>query len=114
MSKPPSDAKALPLGDTLRDLALLRASDIDLAAILQEQPISQVNPSATGACIDEEKEKLVDRSYEFVRETRAALRLVNRDEVNDHGKRIEGLRSELEDATVGMNVRERDVASAGR
>ena len=103
MSKPSSDSKPLPLSDTLRDLALLRASDIDLDAVLQtsisqDASISAINPPK----VDDDKEKLVERSYEFVREARSALGIVNRDEVNEQGKRIDNLRSGLEQTVIGM------------
>ena len=106
MSKPSSssDTTPLPLTDTLRDLALLRASDIDLASILRSSASADSSTRAIKPTPrDDEKEALVERSYEFVREARAALRIVNRDEVNAQGKRIDDVRSALEETIVGMN-----------
>jgi hypothetical protein len=108
MSKPSSssDTAPLPLTDTLRDLALLRASDIDLASILKSSAIPDASISAikpTPVPVDDEKETLVERSYEFVHEARAALRIVSRDDVNAQGKRIDNLRNGLEETIDGMN-----------
>jgi len=79
MSK--KDTKALPLSDTLRDLALLRASDIDLAALL---PPNEDHASG--------EHTSVQLSTEFIQEARRALKL----EVEPQGK-LDEVRSGLEE-----------------
>ena len=90
-----SKASPLSLNDTLRDLALLRACDIDLSTILSHDSVSPEKSEA---------DKSVDRSYEFAHEARAALKLLNREEVEKQGGRVENIRSTLEDVTQGLDV----------
>ncbi|EPT02706.1 hypothetical protein FOMPIDRAFT_1117928 [Fomitopsis schrenkii] len=92
---------SLPLGDTLRDLALLRASDCDLTAALPSQAASQ-EPSSGSA--GQDVDASVERSYEFVKETRAAIRLLHRGQVDKQGGRLEDVRSRLEDVVAGMDA----------
>ncbi|KZT04631.1 uncharacterized protein LAESUDRAFT_727805 [Laetiporus sulphureus 93-53] len=89
----------LPLSDTLRDLALLRAADCDLSSALPP-PITS-NQSA--ASLEEGTVyESVERSYEFVREARAVMRLLGREEVEKQGARLEEVRSGLEDVLHGL------------
>ena len=90
-----SKAGPLSLNDTLRDLALLRACDVDLTAVLSRDSASPEQSEA---------DKSVDRSYEFVQEARAALKLLNREEVGKQGGRVENIRSTLEDVDQGLNA----------
>ncbi|PFH52006.1 hypothetical protein AMATHDRAFT_141241 [Amanita thiersii Skay4041] len=78
------DSKPLPLPDILRDFALLRASDFDLASHTPT-PVQQ-------SCSD----LLLDSSYHFVQEAKLALNLHNRDEAHVQGGRVETIRSSLE------------------
>ena len=89
----------LPLSDTLRDLALLRASDCDLTSALISHTAIQ-NTSSTHS--DDDVELSVERSYEFVKETRAAIRQLHRGEVDQQGSRLEDVRSRLEDVSAGL------------
>ena len=91
-----ADRKPLPLNDTLKDLALLRASDVDLSSCL---------PDDNGATkdVDEEKEKTVARSYEFVREARAALRILNRGEVDNQVAKVDAIRGQLDEIMTGLS-----------
>ena len=91
-----SKPSPLPLKDTLRDLALLRACDIDLSSVL---------PQDTASSQPSETDKSVDRSHEFVREARAALKLLNRGEVDEQGARVEDVRSTLEDVVRGLDAK---------
>ncbi|KAI0727372.1 hypothetical protein C8Q72DRAFT_463344 [Fomitopsis betulina] len=91
----------LPLGDTLRDLALLRASDCDLTAALPTQAATQ-EPSSGSTSRDVDTS--VERSYEFVKETRAAIRLLHRGEADRQGGRVEDVRSRLEDVVAGLET----------
>ncbi|KAI0093136.1 hypothetical protein BDY19DRAFT_922258 [Irpex rosettiformis] len=92
-------ANPLPLGETLRDLALLRSCDIDLSTLLS------ANKSTTTLAADQsEVDGTVERSYEFVREARAALKILNRDEVEKQGGRVEDIRSTLDDVEQGLDT----------
>lgn len=90
-----SKTNPLSLNDTLRDLALLRACDVDLNSVL---------PQGTTATEPTEADKSVDRTYEFAREARAALKLMNRGEVDKQGARVEDVRSTLEDVLKGLEA----------
>ncbi|KAI0644367.1 hypothetical protein C8Q79DRAFT_766864 [Trametes meyenii] len=80
------DAKSthpLPLSSTLHDLALLRASDVDFTALLPQS-------SATSApASDPAVEDSVQRSIEFSRAARAALKLLHTDAVEKEGARVD-------------------------
>ncbi|KAL6308176.1 hypothetical protein BKA93DRAFT_726249 [Sparassis latifolia] len=89
----------LPLSDTLRDLALLRASDLDLSTVL---PPSAMTTS--GSVND-----AVKRSYEFAQEARMVLRLLNRGKVEKQGSRVEDVRSKLEDVLQGLDPTGRSI-----
>ncbi|KIP06424.1 hypothetical protein PHLGIDRAFT_30487 [Phlebiopsis gigantea 11061_1 CR5-6] len=88
-----SNTSPLSLNDTLRDLALLRACDVDLSSALPQEKMA-AEPT--------EVDKSVDRSYEFAREARAALKLMNREEIEKQGARVEEVRGVLEDVTKGL------------
>ncbi|EKM54009.1 uncharacterized protein PHACADRAFT_257579 [Phanerochaete carnosa HHB-10118-sp] len=88
-----SKANPLSLNDTLRDLALLRACDLDLASVLPPESASDTKSPA---------DESVDRSYEFVREARGALKVQNRGEVERQGSRVEDIRGTLEDTKRGL------------
>lgn len=96
------ESRPLALKDTLRDLAVLRAADIDLAAILRTSsatadPRSSINGEATGS-----EQSSLDRSFEFVREARAAIQIINKGLVDEEGERIERVRGGLEDVLKGL------------
>lgn len=87
----------LPFDQTLRDLALLRASDIDFSSIL---PSSKARESSSDGAKD--VDATLQRSYEFVKEARAAIKVLNRGDVDTQGSRVEDLRSRLEDVLQGL------------
>lgn len=91
MSKGKADAHTLPLDATLRDLALLRACDIDLSSLLP--------PEAPGETAVDQS---VARSHEFAYEARAAIRMLNRGSVDEQGERLESVRAVLEDAAGAL------------
>ena len=91
-----SKTNPLPLNDTLRDLALLRACDVDFTNLLPTDESATREKST----IDDS----VDRSYEFVREARAALKVLNRGEVDQQGARVENIRGSLEDVMQGLSA----------
>jgi len=94
----------LPFSDTLRDLALLRASDVDFASILSSLD-AESNSSATSSTTTEvagDVQTSVQRSYEFVHEARAALKILNRNDVDRQGIRVDDVRGKLEDVLEGL------------
>jgi hypothetical protein len=96
------DAPPLALEDTLRDLAILRASSVDLAAVLASSaytgPPLPTTATATGDAIDES----VSRSYEFSRAARAAIKIRNRGDVEAQVERVNAVRDKLEDVAEGL------------
>ncbi|OSX55805.1 hypothetical protein POSPLADRAFT_1063499 [Postia placenta MAD-698-R-SB12] len=102
MSK--AKANPLPLGDALRDLALLRASDCDLSSVLPPASPSSAEASSVGT--DENTRAVhesVAKSYEFVREARAVIKLLDRGVVDRQGGRVEDVRARLEDVGRGLD-----------
>lgn len=71
---------SLPLSVTLRDLAILRATDVDLSSVLDKQDPSPMDSS-------------VERSIEFAREARTILKSSNKDSLEKQGDRIEETRA---------------------
>jgi hypothetical protein len=105
-----SKAKAAtnpPLGleDTLHDLAVIRSSDTDLAAILAlaiPAP-SHVAPTATATAAPlANVDTSVARSHEFVQAARAAIKIKNRGEVEAQGERVNDVRGQLEEVVEGL------------
>ncbi|KAF9467264.1 hypothetical protein BDZ94DRAFT_1305359 [Collybia nuda] len=92
------ESKPIPLEKSLRDLALLRASDIDVASLLPVQEAHNVPNSNGRGSVD----LSVERSFEFAREARLALKMYNRDEVEKQGGRVEAIRGKLEDFLSGL------------
>lgn len=87
----------MPLDDTLRDLALIRACDIDLSSLVPASQVQSSRESTTGNI-----DKSVERSYEFAREARAALKILHREEAEKQGTKIEDIRNTLEDTLAGL------------
>ncbi|RPD54193.1 hypothetical protein L226DRAFT_464882 [Lentinus tigrinus ALCF2SS1-7] len=102
----------LPLSSTLHDLALLRASDLDFASLLPqssqqakakaESPTDDASSSPNPS--DAAVEASVQRSLEFSREARAALKLLHTDAVEREGGRVEDVRGRLEDVMTGLDA----------
>lgn len=112
MAPKAADSKPLPLSDTLHDLAVLRASDIDLAAFLpsssgdemdKKGAVISTTPSNIAAG-DTDRDQLVAKSFEYVREARAAIRLIHRGDVDNQGARVDTVRGGLEDILSGLAV----------
>ena len=95
----------LPLSSTLHDLALLRASDLDLASLL---PATAASDSAGPEQNAEDPivEQSVKRSLEFSREARATLKLLHSDAVEREGARVDQVREKLEDVMKGLDASE--------
>lgn len=102
-SNPPTKpTHPLPLSSTLHDLALLRASDLDLASLLPQSPDTDgaKQASSTDAAVEES----VQRSLQFSREARAALKLLHSDAVGREGAKVEDVRGRLEDVLAGLDA----------
>jgi len=95
MASTSKDKQPLPLADTLRDLALLRASDIDLSSLVPDN-----NGGASSA---DTNAKSVSRSYEFVKEARAALRVQSKGDLDRQGERVEQVREGLGEIVKGLD-----------
>src|SRR5262245_41101806 len=96
-----SNLKPLPLSDTLRDLALLRSSDLALSSLL---PPTEAN-SSSDVSQNSKSEKVdtaVQKSYEFAKEARSAIQILNRGSVDSEGERLESFRTKLEDILKGL------------
>ncbi|KAJ4467309.1 hypothetical protein C8R41DRAFT_925856 [Lentinula lateritia] len=88
------ESKSFALPDVLRDLALLRVFQVRLDSLVPTFPIS---PSRN-AELDSDLEK----SYQFTKEARAAIRLRNTGKVEDEAGRLEAVRSGLEEFVKGI------------
>ncbi|KAH7927683.1 hypothetical protein BV22DRAFT_989017, partial [Leucogyrophana mollusca] len=89
----------LPLSDTLRDLALLRASDINLSSLLSNVSSAKDQGTDNEAPADDSTK----RSYEFVKEARVALRTFNGEDLTKQGARVEGVITELQEVLKGLS-----------
>ena len=92
-------SKPFPLSATLRDLALFRASDVDLASILPEV----VSPRDRQDVLADVESSL-ERSYEFVREAKAVMNIHNKGLVETQGLKVEQVRGEMEDVLSGLEA----------
>lgn len=97
ISKKAKDAKALPLSDTLRDLALLRASDVDLAALLPGNAATLTKPDSLG-----DENKALEDSSEFIREARKALKVHDRGDAELLGRKLDEVDRKYEDLLAGL------------
>lgn len=92
-----SKPNPLPLGDVLRDLAVLRASDVDLSD-------GTSFPDAESADSANEADgirKSVEQSYQFVREAREALKVHQRGDLDKQGGKVDTVRNQLEELRDG-------------
>ncbi|KAI0694354.1 hypothetical protein BC835DRAFT_1350041 [Cytidiella melzeri] len=90
-------ANPLPLDKTLRDLALLTSCDIDLSILIP-------NTSTMATEEHSDVDSTVARSYEFVREARAAQGILNREQVEKQDGRVEEIRNTLDDVAQGLGA----------
>lgn len=98
MSRTPSNKpNPLPLANVLQDLAVLRASDVNLS---DGTPFPDAE-SADGANEVDGVRKSVQQSYQFVREAREALRVHQRGDLDKQGNELDVLRSKLEELRDG-------------
>jgi hypothetical protein len=90
MSSKKSKALTLTVSDILRDLAALRANDVDLNQLHETAPRDELDES-------------VEKAQELATEARAALKIQSQELVDDEGKRIDELRARLEDVVLGLS-----------
>ena len=115
MSTSKAKAKAatnppLSLADTLQDMAVIRSSDIDVAAIFASgiPAPSPVSPTGTGTATwttapgAADVDASVARSHEFAQAARAATRIKNRGDVEAQGERVNEVRGRLEEVVEGL------------
>jgi len=95
----------LPLGDVLRDLAVLRASDVDLSDGTSFPDVE----SADSANEADGIQKSVQQSYQFVKEAREALKVHQRGDLDKQGDKLAILRSQLEELRDGARNNKRFV-----
>ncbi|KAF8054162.1 hypothetical protein FPV67DRAFT_1011162 [Lyophyllum atratum] len=95
------DGKPLALANTLRDLALLRVSDLDVSALLPS-PAASSNDILANDLVNDS----VDQSYLFVREARTAMRIHDRADVAVQGGRVEDVRGKLDELASGVLLRD--------
>jgi len=91
MPTPKEKEQGLPLAAVLRDLALLRASGVDLSSL-----------EASAECKDGVIEGSVAASYLFVEEGRRVVRVYDRGDLGAEGEKVEGIRAELEGVAKGL------------
>jgi hypothetical protein len=98
------DAPPLALEDTLRDLAILRASSVDLAAVLASTTAPTPLPTTVAASSDAAAAMDISvlRSYEFPRAARVAIKIRNRGDVEAQVERVNDVRGKLEDVAAGL------------
>ncbi|KAJ7675102.1 hypothetical protein B0H17DRAFT_1081795, partial [Mycena rosella] len=88
-------AKPLSLSATLRDLALLRASGLDVASLVPTT-VTQTPPTP------DTTDATVERSYEFVQQARTAIKIYNREDVENVGSGVETIRTKVEELSKGL------------
>jgi len=81
---------SLPLSVTLNDLALLRASDVDLSSVLEP---SKETPF----------EESLQSSLELAKEARAVMKIANNGSIDNQGARIDGIRAQCEEVLTNLD-----------
>lgn len=92
-----SKPNPLPLGDVLKDLAVLRASDVDLS----DGKTLPGPESADSANEADGTHESVQESYRFVKEAREALRVHQRGDLDSQGDELGTLCHKLEELRDG-------------
>jgi len=87
--------KPLPLSDILRDLALLRASALDIPEIFKaaQHGSDVISPASSSP----ESTPSVAASYNYVGKVRAAIKLNDSGKLGAEGKKIEDARGKYEE-----------------
>ena len=95
-----SKTKPLSLSETLRDLALLRAADVNLASVLSPDESS---PPTTALTTSQTVDASVQESFEFAREARAVVRMLHRGDVDKEGRKIDEMRGLMQEVLDGLS-----------
>lgn len=90
MSSKKTKGPTLAMSNILRDLAVLRANDVDL---------NQLHETTRQDELDES----VEKAQELSKEARAALKVQSQELVENEGKRVDELRARLEDVVSGLS-----------
>jgi hypothetical protein len=95
---PSKSRKPLPLSEILRDLALLRASALDVPKIFKaaQQDSDVISPTSTSP----ESAPSVAASYNYVATVRAAIKLKDSGKLGAEGEKIEDARNKYEELDV--------------
>ena len=93
--------KPLPLSDILRDLALLRASTLDIPEIFKaaQQGSDIILPTSSNSSSPESTPS-VAASYNYVATVRAAIKLNDSGKLGAEGNKIEDARNKYEELDV--------------
>jgi predicted RNA methylase len=98
----PATNPPLSLEDTLHDLAVIRSSNIDLAAILASAMPTGTGTGRTAITTAADVDASVTRSHEFAQAARAAIKIKNRGDVEAQGERVNEVRGQLEEVVEGF------------
>lgn len=90
MSSKKSKIPTLAMSDILKDLAVLRANDVDLDQLRENAPRDELDES-------------IEKARELSKEARAALKVQSQELVENEGTRIDELRERLEDAVSRLS-----------
>ena len=93
-----SKPNPLPLGDVLRDLAVLRATDVEPSGGTT-LPDAESADSTRGV---DGSQQFVQHSYQFVKEARGALRIQQQCDLDKQEEKLSLLRSKLEELQDGV------------
>ncbi len=95
MASSSKDAKPLPLSATLRDLAVLRVSGLDLSSLV---------PTPARKLESLEADVSVERSTAFIQAARSAIKVQNMGSVGAAGRKLESLRGVIDEVSHGLDV----------
>lgn len=93
-------SKPLPLSDILRDLAVLRSSGRGIPELFK---IPAMNDTKAEEGSASRVDSSVSLSYEYVKESRAAIRLHNSGKLEMQGAKVEEARSKYEALLDGID-----------
>ena len=98
MAPTQKDIKPLPLGETLRDLAVLRVSGQNLSSLVPPLTTSR------DLAVETETDASVHRSQEFIKAARSAIKMQDTGAVDIAGRNLESLRGGLDDISQGLDM----------
>lgn len=94
---------SLPLSSLLHDLALIRANDVDLNAVLQEAGANRV-PSCDSDPSPDALEQPLLNSLEFISRARTVIKYHSSGELEKLGSKIERARVVMEDVLESLST----------